>query len=256
MCLLAVAFRTAPGLHLVLAGNRDEFHARAALPMDWWSTPRMLAGRDVVAGGTWLAAADDGRFGVVTNFRGGGAAPPGAPSRGDLLPAYFAGGAGPLDFLARLAAQEPRHAGFSLLLGDRHGLAYWSNRTGAAPRALAPGFYGLSNGALDAPWPKLTRTRARLAEMLAVGPPGTEALLELMADRTPAPDHDLPDTGIGLERERLLSAPFIVGEAYGTRCSTALVVAADGSLEAAERTWRPDGQPAFTRRFAARALAA
>lgn len=257
MCLLVLAWNAVPGHRLVLAGNRDEFHARPAAPMDWWTAPRMLAGRDLQAGGTWLAAGDDGRFAVVTNFRSAGAAASAdAPSRGALIPSYFAGTDGPLAFLERLANDGGRYAGFSLLVGDAAEAAYWSNRAEQGPTRLPPGVYGLSNGLLDTPWPKLTRTRERFSRLLAAGPPELDRLLDLMTDREAAADRDLPDTGIGAERERFLSPAFIVGPTYGTRCTTALAVDERGLLRAAERSYDAHGRALDTRRFEPGALAA
>jgi uncharacterized protein with NRDE domain len=256
MCLLVFAWNDVPGHRLVLAGNRDEFHARPAAAMDWWTTPRMLGGRDLQAGGTWLAAGDGGRFAVVTNFRGPAAPAAGAPSRGELIPAFFAGRESPLAYLERVAADGARYAGYSLLVGDSGELAYWSNRAEHGPLRLAAGRYGLSNGLLDTPWPKLTRTRERFGRLIADGAPSLDRLLDLMTDRAPAADRELPDTGIGVERERFLSSAFIVGPAYGTRCTTALVVDEHARLRAAERSYGPDGRALDLRRFGDGALAA
>ena len=252
MCLVVLRWSPTEPQRLVLAGNRDELHARPTAPMHWWHAPRLLAGRDLEAGGTWLAAGEDGRFGVVTNYR---ARNPrrGGPSRGTLIPAFFDSGARPREFLDALVRQAPGYAGFSLLVGDAHEVGYYSNHDPDGPRTLAPGTYGLSNGLLDAPWPKLVRTRARFAALLAAragAPAPVDALLGLMADREPAPDHELPDTGLGLERERLLSSPFIVGADYGTRCTTLLAYSAAGVLVAAERSYARDGRPLATCRFA------
>lgn len=255
MCLLVLAWNAAPARRLVLAGNRDEFHARPTAAMDWWPAPRMLAGRDLQAGGTWLAADRAGRFAVVTNYRSTHVPAHGAPSRGELIPAFFAQDAGPLAWLSRLRAHGARYAGFSLLLGDGDEVGYWSNRSDEAPRALPPGVYGLSNGLLDTPWPKLVRTRERFRSLLATAPT-LDSLLDLMYDAAIAEDHELPDTGFGLERERFLSSPFIVGPEYGTRCSTALTFDLSGRLEAAERSYAPDGTAVDTRRFSPGELAA
>jgi uncharacterized protein with NRDE domain len=248
MCLLVFAWNAARAHRLVLAGNRDEFHARPTSAMDWWPTPRILAGRDLQSGGTWLAADDSGRFAVVTNYRSPLAPTPGAPSRGELIPAFFAQNASPLDWLHRLRTHGERYAGFSLLLGTGDEIAYWSNRSDDPPRALEPGVYGLSNGLLDTPWPKLVRTRDRFRSLLT-GAPTLDSLLDLMCDPTVAEDHELPDTGLGLERERFLSSPFIVGPAYGTRCSTALTIDDSRRMQAAERSYAPDGSAVGTRRF-------
>jgi uncharacterized protein with NRDE domain len=253
VCLVVLAWRAAPAHRLVLAGNRDEAHARPAAPMDWWHGPRLLAGRDLEAGGTWLGVDERGRFGVVTNFRGGHAVANG-PSRGGLIPAYLAGTTGPGAFLESLAREAARYTGFSLLLGDSTELAYFSNCDPSGPRRLPPGFYGLSNGTLDAPWPKVTVARARL-RALATAQPSVAALLDLLADPTPAADTLLPDTGVGLEIERRLSPAFIVGPVYGTRCGSVLLLADDGDTTAVERSFGADGRPLATRRFDFEALA-
>ena len=240
MCLVVLAWNPSAPRRLALVGHRDELHARPALPMHWWDAPVMLAGRDLEAGGTWLGADRAGRFGVVTNFRGG-PAPSGGPSRGALIPRFLAGARSPSSFLAELAQEAPRYAGFSLLLGDRHELGYLCNAVADGPQLLAPGLHGLSNGPLDAPWPKVTRSSARLAARLEQPLGSAAELLELLADRAPAPDAELPDTGIGLEGERRLSPPFVVNAVYGTRAASALLLDADGGLEAVERTHAPDG---------------
>jgi uncharacterized protein with NRDE domain len=257
MCLVVLSWRVARDHRLLLGANRDEFHARPTAPLHRWAAPPMLAGRDLAAGGTWLGAHEDGRFAVVTNVREGRAAPPaGAPSRGELIPAFFAGGRGPREFLEALAADGTPRAGFTLLLGDARELACWSNVGGEAPRTLAPGTYALANGPLDAPWPKARRARAALEGLVAAGAPTPDALLDLLADRTPAADDELPDTGVGPERERFLSSAFIVGPAYGTRSTTALTIDAAGRLAAVERTYAPDGRATGARRFDGGALAA
>jgi uncharacterized protein with NRDE domain len=254
MCLLVLAWRTTFDHRLVLVGNRDEFHARPARAMHWWESPRLLAGRDLEAGGTWLGVDAEGRFAVVTNHR----SPPYAStgrSRGELIPRFLAGATAPLAFLESLQAEAAAYAGFSLLAGDRDELAYFSNRDPAGPRTLAPGVYGLSNALLDTPWPKLTRTRGRLQALLAEAAPEpasltAEPLLELLVDHERAADEELPDTGIGRERERWLSAPFIVGPDYGTRCTTALLLRADGTGEVVERSYERDGSAAALQRYA------
>ncbi|HUO79928.1 MAG TPA: NRDE family protein [Steroidobacteraceae bacterium] len=248
MCLVVLAWKVPDRGRLVLVGHRDEFHARATAAMDWWPAPPVLAGRDLAAGGTWLGVDRLGRFGVVTNRRGV-PGPPEPPSRGTLIPGFLGARVPAGEFITALAAEAHRYAGFSLLLGDESELWYLSNGDACGPRRLAAGVYGLSNGALDADWPKVRRSRARLAARIArpLGP--AAELFGLLDDREPAPDAQLPDTGIGLELERRLSPPFILGADYGTRCATAIVLAAGGGGEVVERSHAADGRPTGTRAF-------
>ena len=248
MCLIVCAWNVTHHERLVLVGHRDEAHERATAAMDWWPAPRLLAGRDLVAGGTWLGVAGGGRFGVVTNLRGA-PSPSAPPSRGTLIPRFLGGRVPAAEFMGALALEAHRYAGFSLLLGDERELWYLSNGDPDSPRRLEPGIYGLSNGTLAADWPKVRRSRARLAERLArpLGP--AEELLDLLADRTPPPDADLPDTGVGLEAERRMSPPFIVGARYGTRAATAVVLDAAGQGEVVERTHGVDGEVTGTLSF-------
>jgi uncharacterized protein with NRDE domain len=245
MCLIAFAWRSAPAERLVLVANRDELHSRPTAPLAWWEDPALLAGRDLAAGGTWLAVDRRGRFGAVTNFRGA-PTPPAAPSRGCLVPRFLGGSQGPLEFLVALAPEAPRYAGFSLLLGDATCLAYFSNHDPASPRALGPGVYALSNARLDTPWPKVVAARTALAAALGAGA-ATPELLGVLGDRAPASDAELPDTGVGLEVERRISAAFIVDPRYGTRSTTVVRLGEDGRGAVVERSFDAAGRATGTR---------
>lgn len=238
MCLLLLAWRRQPLFRLVLAGNRDEFHERPAAPADWWEND-IVGGKDLRAGGTWLAAHRSGRFAVVTNFREPIEEGRGPRSRGELVTAFLESDAAPEEVARGIATRGREYAGFNLLLGDPEALVYLSNR-GRGPEVLAPGVYGLSNHLLDTPWPKLERTRSRFVTLLEDGAQ-TEALLAMLGDREPVADGDLPDTGIGPEWERLLSSPFIVSPHYGTRCSTVLKLSEDATMELTERRFDSAG---------------
>ena len=237
MCLILLAHDAHPRYRLVVAANRDEFYARPAAPAAWWpDAPGVLAGRDLRGGGTWLGITRAGRFAAVTNFRETAPVAPDAPSRGHLVGGFLRGADAPEAYLRALAARAGEYAGFNLLVGDGEDLRWLSNRGGAA-RALEAGVYGLSNALLDTPWPKVARGKAGLAAALAGGgevDPG--ALFRVLWDAEPAPDAHLPDTGVGLERERMLSPPFIRGAEYGTRASTVLLVGRDGRVGFVERT--------------------
>jgi uncharacterized protein with NRDE domain len=245
MCLLVIAWQAHPRYRLIVAANRDEYHERPAAPLGRWAEPPgILAGRDLRAGGTWLGLDRARRFGVVTNFRELQQARPAAPSRGSLIPRYLCGAADPAGFLRELERVADGYSGFNLLLADAHALWYGSNRAQPFARALPPGVYGLSNELLDTPWPKLVRVKNRFQEWLAEPPATAADLFALLADRTPALPGDAPPPapgGLPREWERILSAPFVVHPTYGTRCSTVLMLGADGAVCLAERRFDSAG---------------
>lgn len=244
MCLVVLAWDCHPRYRLVLAANRDEFHDRPASPLGWWpDAPHVLAGRDLAAGGTWLGVDRRGRLGVVTNFRDPATVRPAAPTRGALIPRFLSGREAAAAFAAGLAGEAAGLSGFSLLVFDGREVAYAANQPRTEARALEPGIYGLSNHALDTPWPKLALTRDRFAAEVAAERLEPGALQRLLRDRRPAPDEALPDTGIGLARERLLSAPFVVSNRYGTRCTTVVLVDRDGGVRIEECRYGRDGEP-------------
>ncbi|TBW03982.1 hypothetical protein E0E52_13690 [Azotobacter chroococcum] len=238
MCLIVFAWRPGHATPLVLAANRDEFYARPSLPLAAWpEAPDIHAGRDLEAGGTWLGVGPGGRVAAVTNIRDP-RQPPGRRSRGELPAGFLLGALSPEAYLEQVAERAQDYTGFNLLAGTAGELWYYHARE-AAPRRLPAGLYGLSNACLDTPWPKLRRAKAALAECL--GTPQAECLLAAVHDTQPAADAELPDTGVGLVRERLLSSVFIVSADYGTCSSTALILRADGSVELLERRFGPCG---------------
>lgn len=244
MCLVVLAYDCHPRYRLVVAANRDEFHDRPAEPLAWWQdVPGMLGGRDLAAGGTWLGIERRGRLGVITNFRDPATYRPSAPSRGALIPRFVMGSTPAGEFASSVAAEGAGLSGFSLLLYDGRNLAYAANQPAAQARPLEPGVYGLSNHALDTPWPKLALTRERFEAEIAVEWLRPGPLRMLLRDRRPAPDEALPDTGIGVERERLLSSPFIVSESYGTRCTTIVLFDREGGVLVEECRYDRGGQP-------------
>lgn len=221
MCLIALAWQAHPEYPLVLAANRDEFYQRAAAPARFWEEmPSLLAGRDLVAGGSWMGVTRRGRFAALTNYREPGAGR-GKRSRGLLVSEYLRGETSPMAHAQRVAAEGGHYAGFNLLLGNPHELVVVSNR-GTAPVHLLPGVHGLSNHLLDTPWPKVEKAKAALQSQLQA--PTAENLLAMLSDHHTAADADLPDTGVGLDMERLLSPLFICSPTYGTRASTVLML--------------------------------
>ena len=245
MCLIVFAWRAHPEYPLVLAANRDEFHARPAAPLDWWAdAPGIAGGRDLQAGGTWLGLARSGRFATVTNYREDLAPHPAARSRGELVTRFLADDDSALQFADALDGDA--YAGFSLLaaqLGDRGQLVYVSNRRDP-PRPLAPGIYGLSNASLDTPWPKLLRSKARLQALIESDKVDADALFALLADREPGSSEDIADAiadDLPPEMMRAIAAPFVVSPTYGTRCSTVVRAGRNGEVRVSERRFDHTG---------------
>ncbi|HEX4151819.1 MAG TPA: NRDE family protein [Steroidobacteraceae bacterium] len=240
MCLILVLWRARPEYPCVLAANRDEFHARPSAGAHWWTeSPGILAGKDLQAGGTWLGVGRDGRFAALTNFRNGAPARSDAPSRGKLVTEVLESGASVADSLDRLRSAGPRYNPFNMLLSDGQRLGVYESVTGQG-RELGPGVYGLSNHLLDTPWPKVRNAKMRLSSALT-DLSDENAILRLLRDERPAPDHELPRTGVRLEWERLLSSAFIRAEEYGTRCTTLLRIDRDGEAQFDEWTWDKTG---------------
>lgn len=226
MCLIVFAWKVIPGAPLILAANRDEFYARPTVAAAWWEDhPDVYAGRDKIGGGTWMGVTRHGRFAALTNVRSPDEQHSDtAPSRGKLVADFLTGAASPEAYIAELRQQNAPYNGFNLLVGDRDTLIWYSNRAEQDPRNGQPlpyGIYGLSNDALDTPWPKVTRAKAEFASMLIQGAP-EESYFELLADTTRANDCRLPHTGVPLELERTLSSVFIASENYGTRSSSVI----------------------------------
>ncbi|MBA6114399.1 NRDE family protein [Pseudomonas sp. NC26] len=238
MCLIVFAWRPGHALPLIVAANRDEFYARPTQPLaPWDDAPGVHAGRDLEAGGTWLGVGPRGRFAALTNIRDPGQ-PLGPRSRGELVAAYLHGELGVEAYLDQVASRSEQYSGFNLLVGDSQRLGYLHARD-AAPRLLEAGVYGLSNGGLDTPWPKLVKARNGLKSLLGSADP--QRLLALLADDAPAPDSELPETGVGLATEKLLSSVFIASQNYGTRASTVLIVDDQGTRRLIERSFGPFG---------------
>jgi uncharacterized protein with NRDE domain len=183
------AHRAHPRWDLVLLANRDELYERPAAPMAFWDDePAILAGRDLVRGGTWFGVSRGGRFAAVTNYREPPLADAAAPSRGLLVRDFLCGAAPAPAFLDALRDRDSGHQGFNLLLGDATGLHYFSNR-GDVPYAVAPGIHGVSNHHLDSPWPKVERGKRALAGLLAGGAePSVAELLTILGDHLRPPD--------------------------------------------------------------------
>lgn len=242
MCLIAFAWHAHPRWRLVLAGNRDEFHARPSAALARWNDLPIVAGRDLEAGGTWLGVTDVGRCCVVTNVRDPRDPQLGA-SRGLLVTDYLAGAAGVAAHAAALQARAADYRPFNLLTFDDRAACYLGNRPAPRAQAVLPGVHGLSNADFDTPWPK---TRALMRHLQAWLDGGGEddfaPLFDALADPRQAPDALLPDTGVGLDLERRLSSAFIRGDTYGTRASTVVAIGHDGRGTIMERRFGSQGR--------------
>lgn len=248
MCLLVLAWQSHPRYRLIFAGNRDEFHQRPTSAAGWWRNPAdVLAGKDLEAGGTWLGVSRAGRFGVVTNFRDPDVKKPNAPSRGGLVLDWLASNR-PTEFLQKLQKHSDAYSGFNLLVGDRRELHYLTNK-GESQNAIEPGVHGLSNHVLDTEWPKVRKAKQSLHGLLASETVEANTLLALLADRRQAPDEELPNTGVGIDLERFLSPAFIVGEQYGTRSSSVILVEHGGTVSFVERRFGSTGRVTDTQEF-------
>lgn len=247
MCLILLAYDCHPEYPLVFAGNRDEFYGRPTATAAFWDdAPHVLGGRDLKSGGTWLGVTRRGHWATVTNVRDQTPHREEAPSRGQLVADYLRREPSPETYLNALADWADEYNGFNLLVGTPDTVGYFSNRNGS-PRTVEPGVHGMSNAQLDDPWPKVKRGTSKLSAMLEEGI-SPERLLDVLDDRRPAPDEELPDTGLGRNTERMLSPPFIEGDEYGTRSSTVLLMERTGAVTFVERTFER-GSSAGTCRF-------
>lgn len=237
MCLIFLSVHNHPKYTLILAGNRDEFHNRPTAPAAFWNdAPHVLAGRDLEANGTWLGITRRGRLSLLTNFRDPAHINPTAPSRGQLVSDFLDGNASSRDYMESVAASGKQYNGFNLIAGTPSELWYYSNY-GEAVLPVQKGLHGLSNHLLDTPWPKVEKGKALMRPLFEKNTIDTDDLLEALYDDKRAPDNQLPDTGVGLEWERMLSSMFIKSPNYGSRCSTVILIDRKGHVQFSERVY-------------------
>jgi uncharacterized protein with NRDE domain len=238
MCLIVFAYNCHPRYRLILGANRDEYRDRPSEQARFWpDAPHILAGRDRQAGGTWLGVTTDGKLAAITNYRDPRQQVVDPPSRGKLVACFLQN---PLvttgEFQRVLTRDGQVFDGFNLLYGSGDELHYFTNRGGSSGPVL-PGVHGLSNHLLDTRWPKVTFARSRLKNLLQFKRVDPEQIFEALSDTAPFDYRALPNTGIGPERERLLSPIFIADEAYGTRSTTVLTIDREGGVTFIERTF-------------------
>jgi uncharacterized protein with NRDE domain len=235
MCLILLSIQDHPHYKLIVAANRDEFYERKTAPAVYWNDyPEILGGRDLEANGTWMAMNKNGRIAMVTNYRDIRNIKPAAPSRGALVTDYLLETGSPESYLNQIA--DDAYNGFNLIAGSAEELWYHSNYKDGVYK-LSPGLHGLSNHLLDTPWPKVERGLAKMKKILAGEDISSDRLFEVLFDDIIAVDDKLPDTGVGLERERMLSSMFIKSPGYGTQCSTVVLVDKNNCVQFSERVY-------------------
>ncbi len=236
MCLILLALHAVPNRPWLLLGNRDEYHGRPSAPAAHWDdAPDVIGGRDLEAGGSWLAVTRDGRFAAVTNVRAG---PPrrGKRSRGALVADFVRGSQSARDYAQIIARLRDEFGPFNLIVGDRDS-AWGASTLSETAWRFADGVHVLSNGPPLPRWPKAQH----LADAFADTAVEDGALLDLLADTSQPDESVLPDTGIGIELEKFLAPVFIRGNEYGTRASTLAYANDDGSVVLHERRFGPRG---------------
>ncbi len=253
MCLIVMALQAHPEYPLILAANRDEFYSRPTAPLAFWEDrPDILAGRDLQGKGTWLGVSVNGRLAAVTNYRDPSMDKAGALSRGVLVSGFLMDTGPPEAYVHRVRAQGDAYNGFNLIVGRPDELWWFSNVNSACSK-MSAGIHGISNRLLDTPWPKLEKAASCLAEIIRSGGKiDTEAIFQLLVDDAPPSDERLPDTGVGLDWERILSSVFVRSDAYGTRSSSIILYHESGVLTFLERTFKipsPTPLPETTRKF-------
>lgn len=243
MCLIFLSLNQHPNYKLIVAANRDEFYARQTSPADFWKEhPQIVGGRDLEAMkpngtcGTWMAMSKNGRIAMVTNYRDLKNLKSVAPSRGYLVTDFLLSDKSPEKYLKAIEKTKNDYNGFNLIVGNTEELFYLSNYKEGIIK-IENGFHGLSNHLLDTPWPKVKRGKEKMKPLFDEEKIDPKKILNALYDDEQAPDAQLPDTGVGLERERMLSSMFIKSPNYGSRCSTVLTVDRNNKVEFTERVY-------------------
>jgi uncharacterized protein with NRDE domain len=237
MCLIFLSLNQHPTYKLIVVANRDEFYNRQTAPAGFWiDHPEILGGRDLEAGGTWMAVNRKGKISMITNYRDLSNINPNAPSRGFLVSDFLIQDNSGEKYLKEVELKAKEYNGFNLIVGDADSFWYLSNYKKGVER-IPDGFHGLSNHLLDTEWPKVKRGSEMLKPMLVKEKIDPQQLFELMYDDLVAADNLLPQTGLPLERERALSSMFIKSPNYGSRCSTVVLIDNDNNVSFTERVY-------------------
>lgn len=232
MCLIAIAHRVSPPFPLVIAANRDEDYGRASRAADFWrEDPRILGGRDEVAGGSWLAVTRSGRFAAVTNLRG---AMPKSRSRGALVTDFVRSDVAPDAYASEILQSAADYAGFHLLAGEAGSEVMYVTPQNRMP--LASGVHSFSNAPEGEVWPKTEIARDEMQR--AIQNDDAESLIDVLLQ--------FLTTSRGTDSVE--SEVFIRGDRYGTRASTVIVATPD-EIFFAEQSFARGGEPQGERRL-------
>lgn len=236
MCLISIAYQYHPKYKLILLANRDEFYQRPTREAHWWDeNESVFGGKDLQAGGSWLAVSKNGKIGAITNFRNPSRIIKNKISRGQILSNYILSDISEKKYINELSDTGENFEGYNLLLGNQENLYHFSN-INQKLTSITPGVYALSNHLLNTPWPKVEKAKKVMHKLIETGNViDVEAAFKLFSDKQRAPDDQLPDTGIGLSYERYLSSVFIDIPQYGTRATTLLMIDNENKVYFEER---------------------
>jgi uncharacterized protein with NRDE domain len=249
MCLIILSYKVHDRYPLIIAANRDEFYARPSAPLSLWEDAAdVIAGKDLQRGGTWLGIKKTGSLAMLTNYREPFHLGRHVSSRGWLVRDFLVGDEDPESHIRTLADKKDQYKGFSLIIGDMNRLFYFTNRGEMCK--LSPGLYGLSNRLLNTPWPKTDRGKKSMEALLArKKDPHAEEIFEILKDRSKPDDSELPDTGVGLDWERILSSIFITSPTYGTRSSSVIMIDRKNHCMFIERVFDGHHEPWMEAKF-------
>ncbi len=241
MCLIVLAKNVREDFPFILVGNRDEFFNRPATPLYEWDEHGIIAGRDLIANGTWLGINKKGKFAAITNYRDLKNLKKDAPSRGLLTSEYLKNDLSPEEYVRSIYDEAGQYNGFNLLLGLNDDLVHFSNVDRKITQ-ITEGVHGLSNALLDTSWPKVNKAKLNFTRAIANENIDETELLKVLLDRSMARDQDLPDTGVPKDLERKLSAMFINFPGYGTRCTSVIIKDKNGNISFSEISFNEKGE--------------
>lgn len=238
MCLILFSYKQHPRYKLILASNRDEFYARPTKPLHKWDNgKKILAGQDEKNNGTWLGITPDWKISAITNYRNLSNIKENAPSRGLLVGNFLENNGHPTEYLRKISKTAGNYNAYNLIVGDKTGMYYFSNIKNKIEE-IEPGIHGLSNQFLNSPWPKVERGKRKFKQIIDKDTKlSIDEIFGLLNDSSLPPDSELPDTGIGIEWERILAPIFIKTEVYGTRASSIVTIDNNNRITFVEKSF-------------------